>query len=369
MPYHVLSARLPVVPGECLQVVVRNAESAGVQVSVQGHCIRMEGRSAPELDDFYTEVIATLLDCEEVDVDDFAPPRMTELAVDFPPECGEELTEDDRVCEREGQSPCQQHVGVEVVACGSGGQSPSQKHAGVEVVACGSGCQSPSQKHSGVEVVACGSGGQSPPRTHAGAEVVVCGSGGQPTSRECNLLESFQFLPERSKSISLSPLAQQMSAIELAMRFGDREVFELDSSQLFIEHNANGNHLWVGLGIRALSAHGQYYSHLDAHISLINCQVRQLIEPTLMVKAAEASLERLVRQRGVRHFDGQAAFHPEHASDCYAWMDVLVMSRLHQACSVLLDSMRLDRAGVWKRPNFHFSFRSSLVQVSRVLSL
>ena len=231
VPYHVLSACLPVVPGECLQAVVRTAESAGVQVSVQGRCIRMEGRSAPELHDFYTEVVYTLLDCEEVDEDDFAPPRMTELAVDFPPECGEELTEDDRVCE---------------------------------------------------------SGGQSPPRTHAGAEV-VCGSGGQSPSQECNPSESFQFLPERSKSISLSPLAQQMSAIELAMRFGDREVFALDSSQLSIEHNAIENHLWVGLNIRALSAHGQYYSHLDAHISLINRQIQQLIEPTLMVKVAEAS--------------------------------------------------------------------------------
>ena len=327
VPYHVLSACLPVVPGECLQAVVRIAESAGVQVSVQGRCIRMRGRSWLELHDFYSEVVHALLDCHEVDADDFSPPRVTELAVDFPPG----LTEDDRVCEREGQSPCQQHVGVEVVACGSG-------------------CQSPSQKPSGVQVVACGSGGQSP-------------------SQECNPSESFQFLPERSKSISLSPLAQQMSAIELAMRFGDREVFALDSSQLSIEHNAIENHLWVGLNIRALSAHGQYYSHLDAHIFLINRQIQQLIEPTLMVKAAEASLKRLVRTTGVRHFDGQAAFHPEDASDCYAWMDVLVTSRLHQACSILLDSMRLDRAGVWKRPNFHCSFRSSLVQVSRIFLL
>ena len=217
------------------------------------------------------------------------------------------------------------------------------------------------------------SGGQSPrlhgPTVAAGVQVVACGSGGQSPSQECNPSESFQFLPERSKSISLSPLAQQMSAIELAMRFGDREVFALDSSQLSIEHNTIENHLWVGLNIRALSAHGQYYSHLDAHISLINRQIQHVIEPTLMVKAAEASLKRLVRKTGVRHFDGQAAFHPEDASDCYAWMDVLVTSRLHQACSILLDSMRLDRAGVWKRPNFHCSFRSSLVQVSRIFPL
>ena len=319
--------------GLCLEVA-RIAETACVLLRLHNGTIQVEGSCPTKLDEFYTAMVDAGLDTFADDVDplEFSPPvisAITEVAGD-----------------QDGQAPC------------AGDRMSTLRPLVLQHLA-------EPMYVTGIDTFDLPSPSYQLPRPSVIRECdVQIGNHASCATQEVSevplLLVCRHLIAELPQNCNPHPCGRAMTALELAERFGCRRVFVLDTASLSIAATIKDSGYWVGLQIKAVSMDSCHLSELDAHITLAMQRQSGGESPHVerLLPAVEKRLASLIlKSSRVRHFTGSAQFCADYARENFAWMDILISSRLHGTCHQLLHVLSSQK----KRPAFHMSFRHSVV--------
>ena len=163
--------------------------------------------------------------------------------------------------------------------------------------------------------------------------------------------------------VAASSARYAITADFLARTLGDGATF-FELAGTSIVHNTSTTRTWIALAftnVLVLADTGVPKHHItciDGHITLMYAPV----QPEQVIQSSAASCQRRLEssasKTSVRHLHGQGLFNGMSGEN-YAWLDVLVSSRLHATCFRLVNELSAHLMAPQRgRPNFHMSFRS-----------
>ena len=261
---------------------------------------RLYGASADILNTAWYDVLDILIDLDYVDIDDLAPPTVTEV-VEEAGEGQEDALAEETLVSFAGQTPVS-----------FGGQTP-------------------------VSV-----GGQSPGSLNS---TLTC------LDTACNPMD----VQENWPISAVDDAAPTMTAMSIARLTGTREKFRVTAPTIYCKHYPD-NSFYMALVFSEFEINHIRVVGVDGHISLAKCK-KEYVESQRAEQRASLELARATKS-SVAHFSGACQVNEDLGTESYAWADLLMSTNLHATCFRLLHAANPK----WSRVNFHLSFRSSNAQ-------